>query len=183
MLPAGPIGTGPTAVQRQAQRALQAPGGTRAYTGAGPGVGMEAVRTPQEAFARAESDVRDWHEKLSVEHSKLGENEIEELCRKIEMDHRWPAPVSGNDAIGSVFTAPVKACFHAKGYESARDRSRGWVNELKAGLKSNPYSPKNAGLVDISGITRQDFDLTKFNKGKYPCKVFGHQHTGDSWRP
>jgi len=93
------------------------------------------------------------------------------------MDHRWPAPISGNDKIGSVFTAPIKACFHAKGYESARERSRGWVNELKSGLKTNPYSPKNAGLVDISGITRQQFDLTKFNAGEYSCKVFGHQHT------
>jgi hypothetical protein len=63
------------------------------------------------------------------------------------------------------------------GYEACRNQDRGWVNEIKANRKANPYAPFNAGLVAVEGVkSRSEFSLKKALAGEYRCKVFGHQH-------
>ncbi|KAK3273902.1 hypothetical protein CYMTET_17889 [Cymbomonas tetramitiformis] len=169
-----------TDVQRAAERALQGPGGSRAYTGAGANVDMSQVATPSEARKAAEEAAHGWHAKLKVEHAaKLEYEEKAELCKQIEMEHRWPDPMDFDEAAeqGSVFRLPIKCLYHATGYEACRDQERGWVNEIKSGRKENPWAPFNAGLVAIDDVkTRAEFSLKKALKGEYRGKVFGHQH-------
>ncbi|KAK3241315.1 hypothetical protein CYMTET_48908 [Cymbomonas tetramitiformis] len=170
-----------TAVELAAQRALQGPGGSRAFTGAGANVDMSQVATPSEARKAAEEAAHGWHAKLKVaEHAaKLEYEEKAELCKKIEMEHRWPNPMSKDEAAeqGSVFRLPIECLYHAKGCEACRDQERGWVNEIKSGRKENPWAPFNAGLVAIDDVkTRAEFSLEKALRGEYRGKVFGHQH-------
>ncbi|KAK3251757.1 hypothetical protein CYMTET_38922 [Cymbomonas tetramitiformis] len=141
---------------------------------------MSQVATPSEARKAAEEAAHGWHAKLKVEHSiKLDYAEKAELCKKIEMEHRWPNPMSTDEASeqGSVFRLPIKCLYHAKGYEASRDQERGWVNEIKSCRKENPWAPFNAGLVAIDDVkTRAEFSLKKALRGEYRGKVSGHQH-------
>ncbi|KAK3289591.1 hypothetical protein CYMTET_2985 [Cymbomonas tetramitiformis] len=69
-----------TAVELAAQRALEGPGGSRAYTRAGANVDMSQVATPSEARKAAEEAAHGWHAKLKVEHAaKLEYEEKAEL--------------------------------------------------------------------------------------------------------
>ena len=141
---------------------------------------MSQVATPTEARQAAEEAAHGWHAKLKVEHSKLDEDDRSRLCKLIELEHRWPNPMSQQEAgteQGSVCRLPIKCMYHATGYEACRKQERGWVNEIKANRKANPYAPFNAGLVAVDGVkTRAEFSLKKALKGDYKCKVFGHQH-------
>ncbi|KAK3287390.1 hypothetical protein CYMTET_5101 [Cymbomonas tetramitiformis] len=169
-----------TDVQRAAERALQGPSGSRAFTGAGANVDMSQVATPSEARKAAEVAAHGWHAKLTVEHAaKMDFEEKAKLCRQIEMEHRWPNPMSTDEAAeqGSVFRLPIGCLYHATGYEACRDQERGWVNEIKNSRKENPWAPFNAGLVAIDDVkTRAEFSIKKALAGKYRGKVFGHQH-------
>ena len=168
-----------TDVQRVADIALVGPGGSRAFTGGGANVDMSQVRTPAEARQAAEEAAHGWHAKLKVEHPKLDLEEKAELCKRIEREHRWPNPMSDEEAVerGSVFRLPIRCLFHATGYEACRSQERGWVNEIKAGRKANPWAPFNAGLVAVQGLkSRNEFSLKSALRGEYRCKVFGHQH-------
>jgi hypothetical protein len=142
-------------------------------------VDMSQVRTPLEARQAAEEAVHGWHAKLKVEHPKLDLEEKAELCKRIEREHRWPNPMSDEEAVeqGSVFRLPIRCLYHATGYEACRSQERGWVNEIKAGRKANPWAPFNAGLVAVEGLkSRNEFSLKSALRGEYRCKVFGHQH-------
>ena len=143
---------------------------------------MSAVKTPAEARQQAEQEVHGWHARLKVEHKKMNETEKSELCRLIEQEHRWPAPMEIDEdsaKYGSSFRCPITSCHHARGYEQCREQERGWVNELKSQLKRNPWSLKNAGLVNVDGVEKRgDFSFSKWMEGKtYKNKVFGHQHS------
>jgi hypothetical protein len=112
----------------------------------------------------------------------MEESEQAELCKLIELNHRWPSPQTSEDEegalLGSTFKCPVESCYHARGYEQCRVQERGWINEIKAQFKDNPWSLKNAGLVCVDGVqNRKSFSLKKFVAGEYKCKVFGHQHS------
>ncbi|KAK3246033.1 hypothetical protein CYMTET_44419 [Cymbomonas tetramitiformis] len=141
---------------------------------------MSQVATPSEARKAAEVAACGWHAKLKVEHaSKMEYEEKAELCKQIEMEHRWPNPMDFDEAAeqGSVFRLPIKCLYHATGYEACRDQERGWVNEIKSSRKENPWAPFNAGLVAIDDVkTRAEFSLKKALRGGYRGKVFGHQH-------
>ncbi|KAK3277406.1 hypothetical protein CYMTET_14586 [Cymbomonas tetramitiformis] len=59
---------------------------------------MSQVSTPSEARQAAEEAAHGWHAKLKVEHPKLDLSEKAALCKKIEMDHKWPNPMSAEEA-------------------------------------------------------------------------------------
>ncbi|KAK3288748.1 hypothetical protein CYMTET_3785 [Cymbomonas tetramitiformis] len=181
----GNDGQGVTDFDREVDDLLLAAGGSLAGTGAGAGVNMSAVKTPAEARQQAEQEVHGWHARLKVEHKKMNETERSELCRLIEQEHRWPAPMEIDEdsaKYGSSFRCPITSCHHARGYEQCREQERGWVNELKSQFKRNPWSLKNAGLVNVDGVEKRgDFSFSKWMEGKtYKNKVFGHQHSSQA---